>query len=160
MAATPESKTKDALRRVLAVLDAALPRTPSGTHAEGLWYWWLQPGYGQAGAPDLIGRFHGAFFAVEAKADPADGGRKERPAQARELEAIALSGPLSSQLVGVVFDEASFCAWRDWITRRYALHADAKNDVLAAMLACPWRPKAPARRKAPPVLRVKNRSPQ
>jgi len=75
MAATPESKVK---KRVRSLLDAA------GA------YHFMPPanGYGRAGVPDIVGCFHGRFFAVECKA----GYNKTTPLQDRELEAINRTG--------------------------------------------------------------------
>lgn len=157
MAATPESRSKDAIRKVLELLAAALPRTPSGTHPSGLWWWMVQPGYGQANAPDFIGRINGAFFAIEAKADPAEGGKPPRPGQVRELEAIRLAGTLSNQWVGVIGDEASFGDWCYWIIQR-ARPLLTNDTCLTHISAVPWRTQAALnQRPAPPVLRIRSK---
>lgn len=163
MAATPESRTKDAMRKVLTAIARVLPPTEGGAHVQGLWWWWLQPGYGQANGPDLVGRADGAFFAVEAKADPSEGGRAPRPGQVRELQAIALSGNVGNQWVGSISTSAEFDDWRRWMLRHLPLHlldADAMQEVATAVLAVPWRTEASQRRRpAPPVLRIRTKKP-
>ena len=150
------------MTKVLDTLAATLPRTPSGTHPAGMWWWWLQPGYGQKDGPDLIGVVFGRFFAAEAKADSVEGGRPPRPGQVRELEAIALAA-LPRNAVCVVADEASFKAWRATVIDAYIEglgrhRTPQQGDAIQRALAVPWRTDAQQRqRPAPPVLRIRNR---
>jgi hypothetical protein len=161
MAATPESRSKDALRKVLEAIAATLPKTVHETHPAGLWWWWIQPGYGQANAPDVIGRINGAFFAVEAKADPSEGGRPPRPGQERELEAISQSGPVGNQWVGVVGTYEAFDDWRTWMLSHLVTPARTLSPQLREQVkAIPWRTSAALnRRPAPPVLRIRSKKP-
>lgn len=163
MAATPESRSKDALRKVLTIISRALPPTPDGAHVQGLWWWWLQPGYGQQHGPDLLGRIDGAFFAVEAKADPSENGRPPRPGQARELNAITLSGKVGGQWVGVVGTAESFDAWRRWMLRHLPLqylNSEQLQALHVEVVAVPWRTAAiRAQRQAPPVMRIRTKKP-
>ncbi len=159
MAATPESRTKEALRKVLEAIADSLPKTCHGTHPAGLWWWWIQPGFGQANAPDVIGRINGAFFAVEAKADPSEGGRPPRPGQVRELEAIRQSGQVGGQWVGVVDTAEAFDDWRAWMLSHLVTPSTPPPPALRATVqAIPGRTRAVrTQRPAPPVLRIKTR---
>ena len=170
MAATPESRSKDAAKKVLECIAAALPKTASETHAEGLWWWWIQPGYGQANAPDLIGFIQGAAVVVEFKADPSEGGRPPRPGQVREIEAILAATEGTASWVGAVGDAESFDLWRAWMVEQARRKLDpflqlektaritaAEMFMPRAMHAAeealnvPWRTKAAlTRRPAPP----------
>lgn len=151
------------MRKVLTAIAKALPPTEGGAHSIGIWYWWLQPGYGQQHGPDLIGRTDGAFFAVEAKADPSEKGKPPRPGQVRELEAIALSGKVGNQWVGAVFDAETFDQWRRWMLRHLPLQhlsSEELQALYAEVTAIPWRTAAiRAQRPAPPVLRVRTKKP-
>ncbi len=75
MAATPESKVKAAVRKILNEFDV---------------YHFMPPGngFGRAGIPDIIGCVDGRFIAIECKA----GKGKTTALQERELEWIAETG--------------------------------------------------------------------
>jgi len=75
MAATPEKKVKDAVRKILAKYGV---------------YHFLPPGMGlgRSGIPDIIGCKNGKFIAIECKA----GKGKTTALQERELLAIANAG--------------------------------------------------------------------
>lgn len=75
--ATPESKVKDVVRRVLK--------------AQGDKLWYCMPsthGYGASGAPDFIGCYRGVFFGIECKA----GNNKPTLLQERAIDGINASG--------------------------------------------------------------------
>jgi Holliday junction resolvase len=75
MADTPEARVK---RRVVTTLKAS-----------GAYYFYpVTGGYGGSGVPDIVGCYHGKFFAVECKA----GKNKPTPLQQKNLDAINLSG--------------------------------------------------------------------
>lgn len=71
MAATPEKKVKDKLRKQLTQLGI---------------YHFMPPanGFGRAGIPDVVGCFNGQFVAFECKAN----GNKPTALQEREIAAI------------------------------------------------------------------------
>jgi len=75
MAATPESKVKASVRKILNELDV---------------YHFMPPGngFGRAGIPDIIGCMNGHFIAIECKA----GKGKTTALQERELSAISNHG--------------------------------------------------------------------
>ena len=75
MAATPEGKVKDAVRKILDSMGV---------------YYFMPPGvgFGRAGIPDIIGCMNGHFIAIECKA----GKGKATALQERELNAIAAAG--------------------------------------------------------------------
>ena len=75
MSATPESKVKAAVKKVLDSYGA---------------YYFMPPanGYGRAGIPDIIACYHGRFIAIECKA----GRNKPTALQMRELTLIDAAG--------------------------------------------------------------------
>lgn len=75
MAATPESKVKASVRKILNELDV---------------YHFMPPGngFGRAGIPDIIGCMNGHFIAIECKA----GKGKTTALQERELQWIGDAG--------------------------------------------------------------------
>jgi len=75
MAATPEAKVKQAVRKILDALDV---------------YYFMPPGMGmgRSGIPDIIGCLNGEFIAIECKA----GKGKATALQERELLAICNHG--------------------------------------------------------------------
>lgn len=75
MAATPEAKVKQAVRKILDALDV---------------YYFMPPGMGmgRSGIPDIIGCLNGEFIAIECKA----GNGKTTALQERELNAILNHG--------------------------------------------------------------------
>ena len=75
MAATPEAKVKQAVRKILDALDV---------------YYFMPPGMGmgRSGIPDIIGCLNGEFIAIECKA----GKGKTTALQERELSAISNHG--------------------------------------------------------------------
>jgi hypothetical protein len=75
MANTPEKKVKDKVRKILS--DAKAYITTPATH-----------GYGTSGVPDILGCYHGKFFAIECKA----GSNKATALQLRNLSQIASAG--------------------------------------------------------------------
>ena len=78
MAATPEKKVKDAVRKLLVEF--------------GIYY--FSPaanGFGRAGIPDIICCMHGKFIAIECKA----GKGKTTALQDRELDAIRAAGGMA-----------------------------------------------------------------
>lgn len=75
MAATPESKVK---KRVVETLKRL-----------GAYYFYpVTGGYGSSGVPDIVGCFHGYFFAFECKA----GGNKPTPLQELNMSKIREAG--------------------------------------------------------------------
>lgn len=75
MAATPEKKVKDKVRKILAEAGAYV-FTPA-TH-----------GYGTSGVPDIVGCYRGRFFAIECKA----GNNRPTALQMKNLTTIASKG--------------------------------------------------------------------
>ena len=75
MAATPEKKVKDKVRKILTDLGAyhCMP----ATH-----------GYGTSGVPDIIGCYKGRMFAIECKA----GNNRPTALQMKNLNAVAAAG--------------------------------------------------------------------
>jgi len=78
MASTPEKKVKDKVRKVLDAAGAY--HFMPATH-----------GYGTSGIPDIVGCFHGIFFAIECKA----GAGKTTALQDRNLGFISKAGGYS-----------------------------------------------------------------
>ena len=121
MAATPESFSKAAVQRLLHVLLEQLPATREGRLR--LWYWWIQPGFGQSAAPDLIGMLAGRFFAVEIKADPIEGGKPIQGAQLDMQQWIATACDHGEALAPVhyvkgVTNAQEFESLRCWLLQR------------------------------------------
>jgi Holliday junction resolvase len=75
MAATPEKKVKDKVRKILTDLGAY--HFMPATH-----------GYGTSGVPDIIGCYKGRMFAIECKA----GNNKPTALQMKNLNAVAAAG--------------------------------------------------------------------
>jgi len=75
MAATPEKKVKDKVRKALTELGAY--HFMPATH-----------GYGTSGVPDIIGCYKGRMFAIECKA----GNNKPTALQMKNLNAVAAAG--------------------------------------------------------------------
>ena len=75
MAATPEKKVKDKVRKILTELGAY--HFMPATH-----------GYGTSGVPDIVGCFKGRMFAIECKA----GDNKPTALQMKNLAAISSAG--------------------------------------------------------------------
>jgi hypothetical protein len=75
MAATPEKKVKDKVRKMLTE-SGAFHFMPA-TH-----------GYGTSGVPDIVGCYKGRMFAIECKA----GDNKPTALQLKNLSAIAAAG--------------------------------------------------------------------
>lgn len=75
MAATPEKKVKDKVRKTLTDLGAY--HFMPATH-----------GYGTSGVPDIVGCYKGRMFAIECKA----GDNKPTALQMKNLAAIAAAG--------------------------------------------------------------------
>jgi hypothetical protein len=75
MAATPEKKVKDKVRKILTE-SGAFHFMPA-TH-----------GYGTSGVPDIVGCYKGRMFAIECKA----GDNKPTALQLKNLSAIAAAG--------------------------------------------------------------------
>jgi len=78
MANTPEKKVKDKVRKILDAAGAY--HFMPATH-----------GFGASGIPDIIGCYHGAFFAIECKA----GTGKTTALQDRNLNRISKVGGYS-----------------------------------------------------------------
>jgi hypothetical protein len=77
MAATPEKKVKDAVKKELK--------------SRGIWYYMpVQNGMGVVGIPDLICCWHGRFLAIETKAPGKVG--SVTPNQQRRIEEIRGAG--------------------------------------------------------------------
>ncbi len=93
MAATPESKVKKAIRKILDE-HGAYYAMPIGT------------GYGRSGVPDFLVCVHGRFLAVEAKAN----GGKTTALQEFNLEKIRNSGG-----VAMVIDETNIGDLTKWM---------------------------------------------
>jgi Holliday junction resolvase len=75
MAATPEKKVKDKVRKILTDLGAY--HFMPATH-----------GYGTSGVPDIIGCYKGRMFAIECKA----GNNRPTALQMKNLNAVAAAG--------------------------------------------------------------------
>jgi hypothetical protein len=75
MAATPEKKVKEKVRKVLTEMGAF--HFMPATH-----------GYGTSGVPDIVGCYKGRMFAIECKA----GDNKPTALQLKNLSAIAAAG--------------------------------------------------------------------
>ena len=75
MAATPEKKVKDKVRKMLT--DEGAYHFMPATH-----------GYGTSGVPDIVGCFKGRMFAIECKA----GDNKPTALQMKNLAAISAAG--------------------------------------------------------------------
>ena len=75
MAATPEKKVKDKVRKMLT--DEGAYHFMPATH-----------GYGTSGVPDIIGCFKGRMFAIECKA----GDNRPTALQMKNLAAISAAG--------------------------------------------------------------------
>jgi hypothetical protein len=75
MAATPEKKVKDKVRKMLTESNAF--HFMPATH-----------GYGTSGVPDIVGCYKGRMFAIECKA----GDNKPTALQLKNLSAIAAAG--------------------------------------------------------------------
>ena len=75
MAATPEKKVKDKVRKALT--EAGAYHFMPATH-----------GYGTSGVPDIVGCYRGRMFAIECKA----GSNKPTALQMKNLTAIAAAG--------------------------------------------------------------------
>lgn len=75
MAATPEKKVKDKVRKALT--EAGAYHFMPATH-----------GYGTSGVPDIVGCYRGRMFAIECKA----GSNKPTALQIKNLTAIAAAG--------------------------------------------------------------------
>lgn len=78
MAQTPEKKVKDKVRKILD--EAGAYHFMPATH-----------GFGASGIPDIIGCYHGVFFAIECKA----GAGRTTALQDRNLGMISKSGGYS-----------------------------------------------------------------
>jgi Holliday junction resolvase len=78
MAATPEKKVKDKVRKILDAAGAY--HFMPATH-----------GFGASGIPDIIGCYHGTFFAIECKA----GAGRTTALQDRNLGMISKAGGFS-----------------------------------------------------------------
>jgi len=88
--ATPESKVKNEIKRVLEELHIfpAAKAATFPTDAAGYYFMPQGTGYSVSGIPDFVGHFHGRLFAVEAKAP----GKKPTAFQRRQIEAINCRG--------------------------------------------------------------------
>lgn len=75
MAATPEKKVKDKVRKILT--ESGAYQFMPATH-----------GYGTSGVPDIVGCYKGRMFAIECKA----GDNKPTALQMKNLTAIAAAG--------------------------------------------------------------------
>ena len=75
MAATPEKKVKDKVRKMLT--EAGAYHFMPATH-----------GYGTSGVPDIVGCYKGRMFAIECKA----GDNKPTALQMKNLAAISAAG--------------------------------------------------------------------
>jgi hypothetical protein len=75
MAATPEKKVKDKVRKILDTAGAF--QFMPATH-----------GYGASGVPDIVGCYRGKFFAIECKA----GSNRPTALQEKVLNSIASKG--------------------------------------------------------------------
>lgn len=75
MAATPEKKVKDKVRKILT--EAGVYHFMPATH-----------GYGTSGVPDIVGCYHGRMFAIECKS----GNNKPTALQLKHLAAISDAG--------------------------------------------------------------------
>ena len=83
MAATPESKVKKKVTKVLDDLGA-------------YWFYPVASGFGKSGVPDIIACWRGRFVAIECKAN----GGKVTALQARELSRIG-----AADGIAVIVDE-------------------------------------------------------
>lgn len=139
MGATPETFSKSAARKALAVITEQAPRA--------LWRWWLQPAYGQCDGPDLIGLLNGRFFAIEFKADKLEGGKKVRGGQAQMLAHMSdAAQPPNLQvpcalapghyLAGCT-SAAEFLALTEWLIAAADTLID--DGARARIRAVPWR---------------------
>ena len=82
---TPEGRVKTKVKKILADL--------------GAWHFSPQAGiYGRSGIPDIIGCYHGHFFAIECKAN----GNTTTPLQEQAICAITGAGGLA-----LVVDESN-----------------------------------------------------
>ena len=80
MAATPEGRVKNAVKKVL--------------NERGVYYYMpVSNGFGRVGAPDFICCYRGHFFGVETKAPGCE--RNTTPNQDREKAAIEAAGGIS-----------------------------------------------------------------
>jgi Holliday junction resolvase len=75
MATTPEGKVKAKVRKILDTYGAYHFMPATG-------------GYGKSGVPDIVGCYHGYFFAIECKA----GKGKTTALQDKNLDAIVATG--------------------------------------------------------------------
>ena len=133
--ATPENLSKMAVKRAIAVVEAQAATT--------IPLMMPIPDSGNAGAPDFWMLVKSRLVLVETKADPSEGGKGVTEAQRRFMEAWSNAGAI----VFTVRDEASFRSWLAWMATY--LRLPAVPDV-------PWRSEqVQARRKAPPIPRVK-----
>jgi hypothetical protein len=147
VAATPESYTKAAIKHQLNTVREYLATLPGAQRNEwgdvqGLWEWWVQPGFGQAGAADVIGWIRGRFFYIEAKRD---GETRLRPAQKRQLWQVTYAADLRAWVTPVT-DESTFRLWQEWL-----------REGLPELPLVKWR-TAPVRDK--PTPRTTENTPQ
>lgn len=93
MAATPEKKVKDAVKKIL--------------DTRGVWHFSpASNGMGRAGIPDIICCVRGYFLAIECKA----GKGKTTALQEREIDAIHEAGG-----VAIVVNETNIQTVQEWI---------------------------------------------
>ena len=136
--ATPENLSKGAVRRAIAVIEAQ-----AGTTIPVMM---PIPDSGNAGAPDFWMMVRSRLVLVETKADPAEGGKDATELQKRFMEEWSNAGAITF----TVRDEPSFKQWLNWMA--LYLRLPAVPDV-------PWRSEqVQARRKAPPIPRVKKKN--
>ena len=105
---TPESKIKALVKALLAKYDIR-PAKDAGTFSEAAgWYFFpSQNGLGVKGIPDILGHYHGRFWAIETKAP----GKEPTGFQALQIAAIRCSGGA----VFVVDGEESLKKFEKWL---------------------------------------------
>lgn len=130
--ATPESLTKDAVRRALKAAEDA---------GASIVHWMVIPAAGTVGFPDFLILVNGALLGVECKAAKEDGGKVATDKQLSTLEAIKAAGG-HGMVVGCPDSFENLCGSLMWL-----------GDVQFERPY--WRSKQVQNRRKPPPLRGK-----